>query len=202
MSGDRLARALSAIDAANREDPNRDRENGTEYPKELLYGMRMSLWLSRLRSQPTEAQQLAARGQHICRWKVPRTDYEATREGYLRWRSHLYRYHADQVGDILRASGYDESTIADVKRMVSKQGIKRDADVQLIEDVACLVFLEYYFPAFAEGQSAEKVLDIVRKTWRKMSDAAHQAALKIDYPDALKPLLEAALAPGSQSPQI
>lgn len=194
MSNDRLSLALAAIDRANAEDPSRELWQGVEYPKEVLYSTHMSRWLAKLDPAPSEARQIAARAQHIRRWTVPREDYPAGREGYLRWRSYLYRFHADQAEAILRKLGYDNDTLQAVRRMVGKQGIKRDADVQLIEDVACLVFLEQYFPAFASQYDEDKLIDIVRKTWKKMSEQGHQAALGLDLPEHLQPVVAKALS--------
>jgi len=194
MNSDRLMNALELIDRANGEDPNREHWQGREYPKELLYSLRMTEWLQRLRPDASEAQQLAARAQHIRRWQVAREDYPPTREGYLRWRSFLYGFHALQVEGLLRQAEYDEETIAAVSKMVSKQGMKRDPEVQLIEDVACLVFLEHYFPAFAANQSEEKLIDIVRKTWRKMSETARSRAMKLTFPSDLSALVTKALS--------
>lgn len=195
MSNDRLNTALESIDRANAEDPNKENWEGREYPKELLYSMRMSEWLRKLDPDPSEARQLAARAQHIRRWEVAREDYPEGREGYLRWRTFLYRFHADQAGAILRQAGYGEEAITQVRRMVGKQGIKRDADVQLIEDLACLVFLEFHFPEFAQKYDEDKLIDIVRKTWKKMSPAGQDAALTIALSSELKNLVGKALNP-------
>ena len=151
MSKDRLCKAIAAIDEANSQDPTKEFWQGKEIPKELLYSGRMAQWLERLDPSPSESRQIAARAQHIRRWMVRREDYPAGREGYLRWRTHLYHFHADQTEVILREIGYDEETILLVRKMIGKQGIKREPDVQLLEDVACLVFLEYYFPDFAKN---------------------------------------------------
>ncbi|WP_255210963.1 DUF4202 domain-containing protein [Methylogaea oryzae] len=164
------------IDAANGEDPNRESWQGREWPKELLYSQRMSEWLERLAPDADEAVRLAARAQHIRRWMVPRDSYPKTREGYLRWRTGLYEFHAETAGALLAQAGYGEETVERVGRMLRKRGLKREADTQLIEDVACLVFLEHYFGGFAPGHDEAKVVDIVRKTWKKMSDTARQAA--------------------------
>ena len=111
----------------------------------------------------------------------------------MRWRTFLYRFHADQAEAILRETGYDGETIALVRKMVGKQGIKRDPDVQLLEDVACLVFLQHYFPAFAEKHDEEKMIGIVRKTWKKMSDLGHSAALTLQLPEELAAVVAKAL---------
>jgi len=194
MISERLIKAIELIDRANSEDPNREAWEGRVYPKELLYSQRMTDWLERLAPDAPESTQLAARAQHVRRWMVAREDYPATREGYLRWRSFLYRFHAEQAEILLRQAGYDEETIAAVRKMVAKQGVKRDPGVQLIEDVACLVFLEHYFPAFADAQDEDKLIDIVRKTWRKMSEIAHARALELELPAHLQAIVAKALS--------
>ena len=199
MNQNRLEKALFLIDQANGQDPNKESYEGREYPKELLYGQSMSDWLKRLRPEANEAQQLAVRAQHLQRWKVPRDSYPPTREGYLKWRTYLYGYHADQAALLLQEAGYDELTIGQVRSMVGKKGIKRDADVQLVEDIACLVFLQHYFAAFAEGQDEGKVIAIVRKTWSKMSEEAHAQALQLSFPAAVQHLLERALGQGNHT---
>jgi hypothetical protein len=193
MSNDRLSKAIELIDHANSEDPNRELWNGEEYPKELLYGRHMSRWLERLDPQASEARQLAVRGQHIRRWTVPREEYPEGREGYLRWRKYLYRFHGEQTAALLLEAGYDEETIALVKRMIGKEGIKRDADVQIVEDVACLVFLAHYLPEFAHKHEEDKLIDIVRKTWKKMSEQGHAAALDLSLPTDLGGVVAKAL---------
>lgn len=200
MSKDKLKLAIDAIDQANQEDPNIECWEGKNSPKELLYSQRMTQWLLKLDPTPSEARQIAVRAQHIRRWQVPRESFPAGREAYLRWRTSLYRFHAEQVEQILLEVGFDEATIALVKKMVGKQGIKREPDVQLLEDVACLVFLEYYFPNFARQYDETKILDIVRKTWKKMSDSGHQAALSIPFPQELAELIAKALAPTEEHP--
>ena len=63
-----------------------------------------------------------------------------------------------------------------------------------MEDVVCLVFLQYYFEDFAAKHEDEKVIDIVKKTWAKMSAEGHEAALRLPLsPESLR-LIKAALA--------
>lgn len=193
MSKDKLSKAIAAIDQANSEDPIWEFWQGKETPKELLYSNRMTEWLEKLDPSPSAARQIAARAQHIRRWTVPREDFPEGREGYLRWRTSLYRFHADQAEAIMREAGYEEESIAVVRKMVGKQGIKRDPDVQLLEDVACLVFLEHYFPAFAEKHDEEKMIGIVRKTWKKMSEAGRNAALSLQLTEELAAVVGKAL---------
>src|SRR5665213_1120036 len=175
----RFDHALALIDAANGRDPNRANFEGREYPAELIYSMRMSEWLDRLEPTASEALRLAVRCQHLRRWEVPRSQFPMTRPGYLHWRTKLSAFHAESAAGILREAGYDESAIARVKSLIRKERLKTDAEAQTLEDVACLVFLENDYVDFARQHEAEKVIDIVRKTWRKMSDRGHAAALEL-----------------------
>jgi len=200
MDHDRFMRAIESIDRAHCEDPNQELWEGCVYPKELLYSQRMTAWLQQLQPDAPEALRLAARAQHLRRWMVAREDYPATREGYLKWRSRLYGFHAEQAESLLRLAGYDGDTIEVVKKIVAKRGLKRDPEVQLIEDVACLVFLEHYFPAFAGGQDEDKLIGIVRKTWLKMSEVARAQALELKLPETLQVIVVKALTPEGPFP--
>ncbi len=191
---DRLERAIALFDAANAEDPNQDEGQ----PKELLYAQRMTEMLGRFAPAASEAVQLAVRAQHIKRWTVPRGDYPMTKEGYYAWRTGLYKFHADTAGELMRQAGYDDAMIERVKAAVGKRGIKVNPETQMLEDVTDLVFIEYYMLGFA-GQHAEyseeKWLEIIRKTWKKMSDDAHAFALsgKLKLPEPLVPLITKAV---------
>lgn len=190
----RFETAIARFDAANAEDPNSEEVNGVTYPKELLYAQRMTAWLDRLAPDASEALRLAARAQHIRRWAIPRRDYPMTRTGYLRWRTTLYRFHADTAGDILREVGYDDATVAAVQSLLRKERLKRNPDMQCLEDVVCLVFLESYFANFAPQYDEQKVLDILRKTWKKMSSRGRATARDLTLSPAARTLLEKALA--------
>ncbi|RLJ63780.1 DUF4202 domain-containing protein [Sulfurisoma sediminicola] len=191
---DRFQRAIALFDAANAEDPNQDQGQ----PKELLYAQRMTEMLGRFAPAAPEAVRLAVRAQHIQRWKVPRSSYPMTKEGYYAWRTGLYKFHAETAGELMQQAGYDEAMIERVKAAVGKRGIKVNPETQLLEDVTDLVFIEYYMLGFA-GQhgdySEEKWLDIIRKTWKKMSDDAHAFALsgKLKLPEPLVPLITKAV---------
>lgn len=193
MNEDRLDRVLVLIDEANAQDPNSEVWQGESYPKELLYGMRMTEWLDRLYPDAPDLLHIAARGQHIRRWEVPRQTYPDTREGYLQWRSYLYGFHADCVAKLMTEAGYDPVDIERVRKILQKRGLKNDPDVQSIEDVACLVFLDYYFAAFAAIHDEEKLIGIVRKTWKKMSEHARSRALELEFPESIRALLATAL---------
>jgi hypothetical protein len=192
--GERLAAAIAAFDAANAADPNREAAAGTTQPRELLYARRMSDWLEQLAPDAPESLRLAVRCQHLCRWTVPRASYPEGRDGYLRWRADLKRFHAEKAGELLRAVGYDEGTIGRVQALVRKERFKTDPEAQLLEDVACLVFLEHYFAPFAAQHPEEKILNILRKTWSKMSARGQQAALRLELAPAERSLVEKALA--------
>ena len=186
--------AIVAFDQANAEDPNKEMSDGKEYPKELLYARRMSDMQARYAPEASEAVKLAVRAQHIQRWKVPRSNYPMDKQGYLQWRTGLYKFHAETAGRIMQEAGYDDAMIARVKPIVSKKGLKVNAETQLMEDVVDLVFIEHYLAAFV-AQHPEydeaKWVQIIRRTWQKMSTRAHEFALagKIKLPEALLPLI-------------
>lgn len=194
---DHFHRAFELFDAANAEDPNL--EDGQ--PKELLYARRMTEMIGRFAPDAPEAVQLAVRAQHIQRWKVPRANYPMDKAGYYQWRTGLYKFHAETAARLLQEAGYDQALIERVKAAVSKTGIKANPETQMLEDVTDLVFIEYYMLGFA-GQHAEyseeKWLDIIRKTWNKMSDNAHAFALsgKLKLPEPLVPLITKAVSGG------
>jgi len=195
MFGSQLQQALDAIDAANAEDPNRERlADGSEVAKELLYSQRMSAWLTRFEPQASDALVIAARGQHICRWTSPRTNYPMDKAGYHRWRSDLQKFHAAKLGEILMAVGYDATTISRVQSLVRKERLKLDSEAQTLEDVICLVFLESYFADFSQEHDEAKLITILRKTWAKMSPRGQQTALELTLPNDLRQLVERAVA--------
>lgn len=183
----RFERTLAAFDAANREDPRSEvDEEGNEAPKELLYAQRMSMVLTEFAPDASEALRLAARCQHIRRWTVPRDSYPMDRKGYLRWRTYLKKFHGEQAAEIMEAEGYDADTIDQVVDLLNKKNLKRDPEMQTLEDVICLVFLRFYFGDFLAQHSEEKVLSVVAKTWEKMSEAGQAAALPIAFlPDEM-----------------
>lgn len=181
-SVDRLSAALDAIDAANTADPNTDEGS----PEALLYGQRMSAELERLFPEAGDSLRIAARGQHIERWILARRDYPEGRTGYLTWRRDLARHHAARVAGIMADVGYGAEEIAAAEKMLRKEGIKRDPDVQALEDVICFVFLKWYFAPFAAKHSDEKVQGIVEKTARKMSsDGRTRVLAEFELPDEL-----------------
>ncbi len=173
----RLARALALIDAANAADPKGEA---------LVYGERMSAELARLFPAASEVLQVAARGQHVERWLLPRGDYPEGKAGYLDWRREQGRRHALRVAGIMAEAGFSPANSERVGVLLRKEGIKRDPEVQALEDVICFVFLKWYFAPFAADRGAEQTLDIVEKTARKMSAEGRARALaEFDLPEPL-----------------
>jgi hypothetical protein len=188
MTDPRRAVVLAAIDAANAADPHIDADGR---PVELVYGERMSAELARLAPDASDHLVIAARGQHVERWKLPREDYPEGRAGYLAWRTEQARRHAARVDGFMADAGYGEADRARVATLLRKEGIKRNPEMQTLEDVICFVFLRHYFAEFAAKHPDEEVLRIVTRTARKMSPEARTRALaEFD----LAPPLAAALA--------
>ena len=192
-------KAISLIDAANSEDPTTITDTGKDWPKELLYSHRMSDMLQRFAPDADDAVKLAIRSQHIQRWKSARSDYPMNRQGYLKWRTDLYKFHANTAAELLQLAGYDEDFIHRVKQMVGKRGLKTNKDTQMLEDITDLVFIEHYlldFSAKHPEYDEEKWIDIIRKTWKKMSEQGQQYALSgnIKLPESLVPLIQKALS--------
>lgn len=193
----RFQQAISRFDAANAQDPNQEMFEGKSYPKELIYAQRMTAMLDQFAPDASEAVQLAVRCQHICRWQKPRSDYAMDGVGYKQWRTNLYKFHGDTAGTIMREVGYDDDMIAKVQALLRKEKLKVNPETQLLEDVVDLVFLQHYLADFVVKYShydEEKLLGILRKTWRKMSDKGHEAALKLNYTPAILAVIQKALA--------
>jgi len=188
-----LAKALTAFDAANALDPNLETVMGDSYPKELLYGQRMSKELARFKPNASEHLQLAARAQHIERWKSPRNDFPEGRAGYKKWRSQLSLYHAQRAGEIMSSVGYGSDDIEKVQYLIQKRQLKRNPETQALEDVVCLVFLKYYFESFAAKHKEDKIIDIVQKTWLKMSEECRKVALEITFSKNIVKILQKSL---------
>lgn len=164
--------------------------------KALIYSEQCFNWLRKINPNFSESQELAARCQHFKRWEIPRSDFPMDKKGYHQWRIKLYTYQADKAGELLNNVGYDLNTIEEVKSMISKKNLRKDNNSQLIEDVACLVFLEFYIQPFASSKeySEEKWIKIIQKTWAKMSEKAHKFALELNYPAPILALIQKALA--------
>ena len=194
MKPTRFEVALALIDKYNSEDPNSFETNGLKFTKELLYGQRMTHKLLQFEPNASKALQIAARAQHIGRWKIDRKEYPMDRIGYLKWREALKDIHADITSQILKEVGYEDEFIDRVSVIVRKKFIKKNEESQIIEDVICLVFLDYYFEEFAAKHSEEKIIDILQKTWKKMSEKGHEHALKLKYSEKSLSLIQKALS--------
>jgi Domain of unknown function (DUF4202) len=178
-----LQAVLSAIDAANAADPKSEPDGR---PAALVYSERMSEELARRSPDASDHLQIAARGQHIERWKILRSDYPDGRAGYLAWRTDEARAHAGRVTSLMVAAGYGAEDRDRVARLLRKEGLKRNPEMQVLEDVICLVFLRWYFRDFTMKHTDEDIERIVAKTARKMSPEARAAALaEFDLPPAL-----------------
>jgi Domain of unknown function (DUF4202) len=167
----RLARALTAIDAANADDPNRITVEGRDRPKEVIHAEMVTAWIHRLRPDPPEELVVAARAHHIRRWLSPRSSYPEGRAGYLRWRRDLSVRQADDAGEILAQAGYDQTAIERVQAIMRKQHLAEDPDVQALEDAMCLVFLETQLDDVAGHLTRDRMIEVIRKTMVKMSPA-------------------------------
>lgn len=194
----RYTSTIAAFDALNAQDPNLQTENGKQQPKELVYAQRLSEMLDRYAPQASEALKLAARAQHVQRWTIPRADFPMTKPGYMQWRGKLKSYHAEVASKVLADNGYDVETTQKVSALLKKENLRSDADMQTLEDVIVLAFLEHDLEAFVEKYSdytEEKFLTILRKSYLKMSDKGKQAALTlINIPEHLLPVVLKAVA--------
>lgn len=190
---ERTAQAIAQFNEINAQDPNQILDGETERPRELLQAERLEAWVLKLEPEASEALRLAARCQHIKRWTVPRSDYPEGRVAYLKWRKDLSRLHADTASEVLRGLGFENEVIEAVRKINLKQELKTNPDSQTMEDALCLAFLEHEFSAFAAKHEDEKVIDIVQKTWRKMSEKGHQMALTLPLAGRDKELVGRAL---------
>jgi tRNAThr (cytosine32-N3)-methyltransferase len=186
------ARAL--IDAAHGADPTRAADGRAA---ELVYAERIEAWVARLVPAAPPLLRLAARCQHLERWRVPRASYPLDKTGYHAWRRSLYTKQAERARALLLAAGIPATEAAEVATWVSKTGLKTNAGTQALEDAACLVFLENEISAFAAQHAdypREKFIEILRKTWRKMSPVAQAAARGLALPPGIAALVGEALA--------
>jgi len=194
---ERFQRALERFDEENSRDPHQVIVNGEAHPRELLYAQRLTEWVLRLAPDASETLRLAARSQHLCRWMIPRNSYEMTRAGYLRWRADLKQFHAGKSAGILREIGYVDDVIQRVRDLNLKKGLGKDPECQVLEDALCLVTLQYQLTELVAKTDPEKMVEILAKTWKKMSPAAREHALKLPFPDREKELIGRALAGAS-----
>ena len=193
---DAFAQARALIDAAHSADPARTPDGRAA---ELVYAERMEAWVAWLMPGAPPHLRLAARSQHLERWSVPRASFPLDKPGYHAWRRSLYTRQAERARTLLRQAGVPADAAAEVATWVSKTGLKTNPGTQALEDAACLVFLENEINAFAARHAdypREKFVDILRKTWRKMSSGAQQAALALQLPPEIAALVREAIGGG------
>ena len=153
-------------------------------------------WIGRLWPEAPEALLLAARAQHMGRWRVPRDRYPRDRAGYLRWRRHLQRRHAEEAARILTDCGYAAPFVERVGAIMRKENLRDDPETQTLEDALCLVFIERELEAFQRQHDEAKLQRILRRTWAKMSEPGRAAALELPLPEAVRGLLARSLPDG------
>lgn len=190
----RLDEAIARFEAAHREDPRPFVVDGRSVPWSVHYHRRLTHWLLHFDPSPSIPLRLAAACQHIRRWEVPRTDYGAGRRGYRRWRSDLAKMHAQIAREVLADVGYDEETIGRVEALLRKIGLGRDAEVQLFEDAICMVFFENEYVDLVAKHDDDKLVEILARTWAKLSDSGRKAALELvaGLPERPRRLVEVA----------
>lgn len=178
---DRFENTIKEFDDVNSHDPHLEMVEGEKIPKELLYSKRMTEMLNHYRPNASETLQLAARCQHIKRWAIPREEYPMDKKGYLLWRTTLKKYHGELAASIMTRNGYGHEEIQKVDDLLNKRKLKSDEETQALEDVICLVFLQYYFDEFITKHDEAKLVEIVQKTWNKMSENGREAALQLAH---------------------
>jgi Domain of unknown function (DUF4202) len=191
----RLEAAIERFDQENSRDPNNALADGRQCPRELLHAQWLTGWVLKLCPQPPEELRLAARCQHLCRWMIPRSSYPMTRGGYLKWREDLRQFHAEKAGAILREVGYSQEAIARVQALNLKKNFPQDWAARVLEDALCLVFLEHQFDELAGKTEDQKMIQVVQKTWKKMTPEAQARALELHYLPEHRALLDQALSP-------
>jgi hypothetical protein len=194
MPSERLKQVIGRIDQLNSEDPNTELMGRVSYPRELVYSKRLSEWVSRLNPAASEELRIAARGQHIRRWTIPRSRYEINRRGYLRWREALKMFHAQTVAALMLEVGYPEAAIQRVRLIMGKRHLQHDPDTQTLEDALCLVFLQTQFTDLKKKTLDDTMREILRKTWAKMSDKGRAAALRLDVSEEEKAFIAQTLS--------
>ncbi len=192
---ERFEAAIALIDAANSADPNTIPVDGVEHPKEAAHSEMLTRWIRKLVADPSDELLLAARAHHVRRWERPRKDYPEGRGGYLRWRTDAEQYHADVAAELLREAGYHHEAIERVRALITKKGLaaKQDAEAQALEDGLCLVFLETQLGEVAGRLDRDKMLNILRRTWKKMSRAGQEQALALTFAPEDRALIAEAL---------
>lgn len=181
--------AFKLFDKYNSKDPKTTMFDGQEIPNALLYAQRMTDKLNEFEPNASEHLKLATHCQHIGRWEIPRKNYPIDRKGYLTWRGQLKLLHAKIAGEILDKVGYGEIVISKVKDLLMKKQLKQNPETQILEDIICLVFLEFYFDDFSNEHDEEKLVNILKKTIAKMSQRGIEMAMQLPLPEKAKSLI-------------
>ncbi|MEO7035073.1 MAG: DUF4202 domain-containing protein [Polyangiaceae bacterium] len=199
MAPVRFQAAIDAFDRANAEDPHTivTNDGNVHEPRELVQARRLSAWVAELDPNASEPLRLAARCQHIRRWQIPRGAYPSGRVGYLQWRTQLARFHADTAAQLLEECGYERELVDAVRRINLKQNLRSSADSQTMEDALCLAFLQFELEEFIAKYPTEKVVEVVQKSWHKMSSQARERALLLPLSPGAFGIIERALASAS-----
>ena len=184
-----MREAFALLDGMHREDPSAGTAGPIDILASLDYHQRVGRWVDRLAPDASVALRLAARSQHVRRWAIPRDSHPMTRKGYRDWRDALSRFHASTAAEVLVRVGYDPHTVTRVQQLLQKERLRADPEAQTLEDAACLVFLEVQLEDFSRQHSEEKLLHILRRTWKKMSPAGRSLALQLELPEAAASLL-------------
>ncbi|MCJ1435013.1 hypothetical protein MMC27_004383 [Xylographa pallens] len=191
----KLLAALSAIDAAHALDPTIIDTPSGPVPYELHYARQMTSYLTLRCPSAPPTLQLAIRAQHFRRWEVPRDSYPATKPGYFAWRTYLKKRQAEQAAQLCRDAGFSPAEAERVAALIRKEDLKGDAETQVLEDVASLVFLDDQFEEFERRLGdEEKMVGILRRTWAKMSEEGRGMALGMEMGENAKRLVGRALA--------
>jgi len=186
--------AIALFDEHNAADPNVERVDGIDHPRELLNARRLTDWVLKLAPAASEELRLATRCQHLCRWQIPRGTFPMDRPGYLKWRAVLKKFHAEKAGEILRQVGYPEEIVVRVQDLNLKKNFPQDPDSRTLEDALCLVFLEHQLAGLAAKTTEDKLINALRKSWQKMTPAGQAEALKLNYGEKEKAILEKAFS--------
>ncbi|RWA14942.1 hypothetical protein EKO27_g166 [Xylaria grammica] len=213
--------ALKAIDDSHAEDPKiipSADGSDEDVPSELHYARKMSRWLAVRCPDASPTLQLACRAQHFRsydslslinlargeRWEIPRDSFPMTRAGYLTWRTKQKTQAAGKIKTLLSSIPPSSSSptalpaedIDRVAALMRKENLSADAETQALEDVACLVFLDDQLDDFEKRDDVDedKMVNILRKTWAKMSPRGREIALNMRLSERAKILVGKALA--------
>lgn len=190
-------RALERLRSVHEADPRRRDTAAGSRPVEAVWCERVENWVQSLAPDAPAALRLAAAAQHLERWRWPRSGHPEGRAGYLRWRREVARSQADRARQICLDAGVPGTVADQVAALVRKEDLAADPRTRVLEDAACLAFLELDLDDFAERHEDSDVIRILARTWRKMSDDGRAAAMRLELSPRAGGLVDAALTSGS-----